>query len=35
MAARRLSRIKEKHGWLHGILNEEDAKPLGMHWRTY
>lgn len=34
-ATRRADRIREKLGWLPGILNHNGWKPKGMHWRTF
>ncbi|MFO1371429.1 MAG: hypothetical protein U1F42_03225 [Candidatus Competibacteraceae bacterium] len=34
-ATRRADKIRARLGWEPGILNGEDGKPKGMHWRTY
>ncbi len=32
---RRADKIRVRLGWRPGVLNGEDDKPKGMHWRTY
>lgn len=34
-AARRAEKIRNRLGWEPGILNGEEWKPKGMHWKTY
>jgi hypothetical protein len=34
-AARQAERIRERLGWVPGILNGKGWKPKGMHWRTF
>lgn len=34
-AARRADRIRARLGWEPGILNGNELKPKGMHWRTF
>lgn len=31
----RADKLRERLGWMPGILNAEGGKPKGMHWRTY
>lgn len=34
-AASRANKIREKLGWVPGILNPKGCKPRGMHWSTF
>jgi hypothetical protein len=34
-ATRRADRIRDKLGWTPGILNGNEWKPKGMHWKTF
>lgn len=34
-ATRQVEKIRERLGWLPGILNGHGIKPKGMHWQTY
>lgn len=34
-AARRAEKIRNRLGWEPGVLNGEEWKPKGMHWKTY
>jgi hypothetical protein len=34
-ALRRAGRIRERLGWIPGIINPKGFKPKGMHWRTF
>jgi len=34
-ATRRADKLRNRLGWLPGILNGDGDKPKGMHWRTY
>lgn len=34
-AIRKAEKVRDRLGWVSGILNGEGSKPKGMHWRTF